>query len=123
MGPQNELTAEDITSADVVATNTAVERDRERLFVRAKRLCSRVARSVRRLVVSPSRSVRAEFAGGFKAARRFLSSMAQIQVDEETRERLDGLRVEDEEYDEIINELINIYRASEMTLFHAGDEY
>ncbi|WP_201741065.1 DUF7557 family protein [Salinigranum halophilum] len=49
--------------------------------------------------------------------------MAQIQVDEETLERLDGLRVEDEEYDEIINELINIYRASEMTLFHAGDEY
>jgi hypothetical protein len=74
-------------------------------------------------VVSPSRSVRAEFAGGFKAARRFLSSMAQIQVDEKTLERLDGLRVEDEEYDEIINELINIYRASEMTLFHAGDEY
>nr|WP_201741635.1 hypothetical protein [Salinigranum halophilum] len=131
MGSQNELTAEDITSADVVATDTAVERDRERLFVRAKRLCPRVARSVRRLVVSssrrlvvsPSRSVRAEFAGGFKAAQRFLSSMAQIQVDEETLERLDGLRVEDEEYDEIINELINIYRASEMTLFHAGDEY
>jgi hypothetical protein len=123
MGPQNELTAEDITSADVVATDTAVERDRERLFVRAKRLCSRVARSVRRLVFSSSRSVRAEFAGGFKTARRFLSSMAQIQIDEETLERLDGLRVEDEEYDEIINELINIYRASEMTLFHAGDEY
>jgi hypothetical protein len=49
--------------------------------------------------------------------------MPQIDVEEETLDRLDGLRVEDEEYDEIINELINIYRASEMTLFHAGDEY
>ncbi len=49
--------------------------------------------------------------------------MPQIDVDEETLDRLDGLRVEDEEYDEIISELINIYKASEMTLFHAGDEY
>jgi hypothetical protein len=49
--------------------------------------------------------------------------MPEITVEEETIERLDNLRVEDEEYDEIINELINIYRASEMTLFHAGDEY
>ncbi|WP_173862789.1 DUF7557 family protein [Salinigranum rubrum] len=49
--------------------------------------------------------------------------MPQIDVEEETLDRLDGLRVEDEEYDEIINELINIYKASEMTLFHAGDEY
>jgi hypothetical protein len=49
--------------------------------------------------------------------------MPQIHVDEETLTRLDNLRVEDEEYDEIITELINIYQASEMTLFHAGDEY
>ena len=49
--------------------------------------------------------------------------MPKIDVEAETLERLDGLRVEDEEYDEIITELINIYRASEMTLFHAGDEY
>jgi hypothetical protein len=49
--------------------------------------------------------------------------MPQIHVEEETIERLDGLRVEDEEYDEIINELINIYRTSELTLFHTGDEY
>ncbi|WP_318569986.1 DUF7557 family protein [Salinigranum marinum] len=49
--------------------------------------------------------------------------MAQISLDDETVERLDNLRVEDEEYDEIINELINIYRASELTLFHTGDEY
>jgi hypothetical protein len=49
--------------------------------------------------------------------------MAQISLDDETVERLDNLRVEDEEYDEIVNELINIYRASELTLFHTGDEY
>jgi hypothetical protein len=49
--------------------------------------------------------------------------MPQIHLDEGTIEKLDTLRVEDEEYDEIITELINIYRASEMTLFHSGDEY
>jgi hypothetical protein len=49
--------------------------------------------------------------------------MPEVHLDDETVERLDALRVEDEEYDEIIRELINIYRASEMTLFHAGDEY
>jgi hypothetical protein len=49
--------------------------------------------------------------------------MGQIELDDETVDRLDRLRVEDEEYDEIITELINIYRASEMTLFHSGDEY
>lgn len=48
--------------------------------------------------------------------------MPQIQLDEETVERLDGLRVEDEDYDEIVNELINIYEAEEMTMFHGGDE-
>ncbi|MFB6155169.1 MAG: hypothetical protein ABEJ22_04685 [Haloferacaceae archaeon] len=48
--------------------------------------------------------------------------MPTIHVDDETLERLDGLRVEDEEYDEIITELINIYEAQEMTLFHGGDE-
>jgi hypothetical protein len=49
--------------------------------------------------------------------------MPQIHLDEDTVEKLDALRVEDEEYDEIITELVNIYRASEMTLFHSGDEY
>ncbi|SDY15880.1 DUF7557 family protein [Halopenitus persicus] len=47
--------------------------------------------------------------------------MPQIHLDEETIERLDGLRVEDEEYDELITELINIYEAEELTLFHSGD--
>ncbi|ELZ26418.1 hypothetical protein C474_19759 [Halogeometricum pallidum JCM 14848] len=48
--------------------------------------------------------------------------MPQIHLDEETVERLDSLRVEDEDYDEIVTELINIYEAQEMTLFHGGDE-
>lgn len=47
--------------------------------------------------------------------------MPTIDVDEETIERLDSLRVEDESYEEIINELINIYQAEELTLFRAGD--
>ena len=47
--------------------------------------------------------------------------MPQVELDEETLDRLDGLRVEDESYDEIITELINIYEAEELTLFHAGD--
>lgn len=48
--------------------------------------------------------------------------MATIEIDEDTIKRLDSLRVDDESYDDIINELINIYEAEEMTLFHAGDE-
>jgi hypothetical protein len=47
--------------------------------------------------------------------------MPKIQLDDETIERLDGLRVDDESYDEIVTELINIYEAEEITLFHGGD--
>ena len=47
--------------------------------------------------------------------------MTTIELDDDTVERLDRLRVEDESYDELINELVNIYEASEFTLFHAGD--
>ena len=47
--------------------------------------------------------------------------MPTIELSEETVERLDGLRIDDESYDELITELINIYEASEYTLFHAGD--
>ncbi|MFC7231397.1 hypothetical protein ACFQMM_08255 [Saliphagus sp. GCM10025308] len=47
--------------------------------------------------------------------------MPQVELDEETIERLDALRIEDESYDELIIELINIYESSERTLFHAGD--
>lgn len=46
--------------------------------------------------------------------------MPTIELDEETLERLDGLRVEDESYEDIITELINIYEAEELTLFRAG---
>ena len=49
--------------------------------------------------------------------------MPSIEIDEETVQRLDNLAVEDESYDEVINELINIYEAEELTLFHGGDEY
>jgi hypothetical protein len=48
--------------------------------------------------------------------------MPQIHLDDETVERLDSLRQEDEDYDEIVTELINIYEAEELTLFHGGDE-
>ena len=47
--------------------------------------------------------------------------MATIHLEEETIDRLDHLRVEDESYDEILTELINIYEAEERTLFHSGD--
>ena len=49
--------------------------------------------------------------------------MPQIHLDEKTVERLDGLRIDDEEYDELINELINIYQAEELTLFRSGDGF
>jgi len=47
--------------------------------------------------------------------------MPKIDLDKETVERLDNLRIDDETYDEIINELINIYQAEELTLSFAGD--
>jgi len=49
--------------------------------------------------------------------------MPTVELDAETVDRLDGLRVEDESYDDIVTELINIYEAEELTLFHGGDEY
>jgi hypothetical protein len=48
--------------------------------------------------------------------------MPQIHLDDETVERLDGLRQEDETDDEIVTKLINIYEAEELTLFRSGDE-
>ena len=47
--------------------------------------------------------------------------MPKVHLDDGTIERLDGLRVEDESYDELVNELINIYESEELTLFHGGD--
>lgn len=49
--------------------------------------------------------------------------MPTIELDQETIDRLEQLQVEDESYDEIVTELINIYEAEELTMFHAGDEY
>lgn len=49
--------------------------------------------------------------------------MPQIDLEEETVDRLDMLREEDESYDELVNELINIYETGEMSLHHAGDEF
>lgn len=48
--------------------------------------------------------------------------MPNVDLDEETIERLDHLRIEDESYDEVINELINIYQAEELTLYRGSDE-
>lgn len=47
--------------------------------------------------------------------------MPHIELDQETIDRLDGLRIDDESYDEIITELMNIYETEERTLFRAGD--
>jgi len=49
--------------------------------------------------------------------------MPSVELDAETVDRLDDLRVEDESYDEMVAELINIYEAEELTLFHGGEEY
>ena len=49
--------------------------------------------------------------------------MPTVELDEETIQRLDSLREESESYDELVTELINIYEAEELTLFHGGDEY
>jgi predicted CopG family antitoxin len=46
--------------------------------------------------------------------------MPEISLDEDTIERLDALRVEEESYDEIMTELINIYETEERTLFRGG---
>ena len=49
------------------------------------------------------------------------SPIETIELREETVQRLDGLRIEDESYDEFVTEHINIYEAEELTLFHSGD--
>jgi len=48
--------------------------------------------------------------------------MPSVDLETETVERLDDLRIDDESYDEVINELINIYQAEELTLFRGSDE-
>lgn len=48
--------------------------------------------------------------------------MPVVELDEDTIDSLDALRVDDESYDEIISELINIYETTEMTLSYGGDK-
>jgi len=43
--------------------------------------------------------------------------MPTVELDEETVEWLDALRVDDESYDELVTELLNIYEAERLTLF------
>jgi hypothetical protein len=50
-----------------------------------------------------------------------VSGMPKVMLNEETVERLDSLRTEDESYDEIVTELLNIYEAEELTMFRSGD--
>lgn len=47
--------------------------------------------------------------------------MPKVTLSESTVERLEGLQEDDESYDEIITELLNIYEAEEFTMFHSGD--
>jgi hypothetical protein len=47
-------------------------------------------------------------------------SMPEINLDEETIERLDRFRMDEESYDEIVNEMINIYESEERTLSRGG---
>ncbi|ERG94915.1 MAG: hypothetical protein J07HQW2_01357 [Haloquadratum walsbyi J07HQW2] len=49
------------------------------------------------------------------------ANMPQIHVDDETIARLDSLREDDEDYNAIVTELLNIYETEELTLFHSGD--
>lgn len=49
--------------------------------------------------------------------------MPQVTLDDETIDRLDELRIEDESYDDLITELINIYETTELNLARGGDEY
>jgi hypothetical protein len=48
--------------------------------------------------------------------------MPSVDLSEETIERLDNLRTEDETYDELVSELIGIYQAEELTMARGGDE-
>ncbi len=50
-----------------------------------------------------------------------LGGMPQVHLDDETVERLDAMRVDGQEYDDLVNELIDIYEANEMTIHHGGD--
>ena len=46
--------------------------------------------------------------------------MPQIHLDDETVERLDALRADGEEYDELVRELISVCDADARPLFESG---
>ena len=50
-----------------------------------------------------------------------LSHVPQITLDESTVDELDSLRFDDESYDEIVTELINIYEAQEFTIQYGSN--
>lgn len=47
--------------------------------------------------------------------------MPQIHLDEATIERLDSLRVDNEEYDELVTEMIDVYEDSELAQSRGSD--
>jgi len=47
--------------------------------------------------------------------------MPTVGLSDESIQRLDALRVEDETYDDLLNELVNSYEAEELTPFRSGD--
>ena len=56
-----------------------------------------------------------------KTVQRLSTDLPEIELDQETLDPLDGLRVEDEGSEEIITELINSSETEELTLSSAGD--
>lgn len=46
--------------------------------------------------------------------------MPEVELSEETVERLDALRIDDESYDEVVTELINIYEAEELAISYGS---
>jgi hypothetical protein len=48
--------------------------------------------------------------------------MPQVELSEETVRRLDGLRTDDETYDDVVSELISIYEAEERSMATGPDE-
>ena len=54
-------------------------------------------------------------------SRAVSPTMPKVTLSDDTIERLDGLREDGESYDDLVTELLNIYEAEELTMFHSGD--
>ena len=48
--------------------------------------------------------------------------MPRIELNEETVERLDALRTDEESYDDLVSELVSIYEAEERSMATGPDE-